>query len=677
MSVIMLGLTVAVIPVSAAGGAISTLSVEAVNGNDKTAVNWWYNSKDRKYYLFLPSDADLNNLTVNISGSDSFTVGKTTVQSGETTDAFAAGGTFTVTSGGSSYTLVVMKSQYIPAIYIQTESGSLSYIHKNKNNKEPGTITVVENGKVTVDNSKLNSIKGRGNATWGLAKKPYNIKFDKKTDLFGMGKAKKWSLLANHLDSSLIRNNLALGMAQDLGLPYSSECHPVDLYINGEYLGNYLVCESVEVKENRIDINNLEDANEEANPGIDIEACKPVGNGVNGAIQKGTVKGARKWVEIPNDPQNIKDGYLLELEFNNRIDEEVSGFTTNVGQSVTIKSPEYASKAEVNYIADLWQEVEDAVYSETGYNSLGKHYSEYFDMDSVTEIYILQEYTMCLDAGQSSCFFFKDGDKFYGGPAWDYDHSMIDSQRFGISLSDPSVWYANACFYTNKIYSCNYLPSIFNALYRHEDFRDAVEKKWREVSSVFGDNKVAQVKALAETTSASAVMNGFRWNLISGSTAKDKLNTYFKLTNDIANFVPARRTALTKGFSANTAMLYYDANGGDGIITNDKIVSIGEKVTLKGTTIHDSQMTSPDENLEFIGWNTKPDGRGTHYAEGDSVKLTKRTTVLYAQWKDASNCSHLCHNHKSKFVEFIWRILNFYNRIFKINRFCGCGAKHW
>lgn len=91
-----------------------------------------------------------------------------------------------------------MQSANIPAMYIQTDE-SLDYIHADKGNKSSASIRTYENGEMTLD-GQLKQIKGRGNSTWNYAKKPYNIKFDEKTSLMGMPKAKKWSMLASYID---------------------------------------------------------------------------------------------------------------------------------------------------------------------------------------------------------------------------------------------------------------------------------------------------------------------------------------------------------------------------------------------------------------------------------------------------------------------------------------------
>ncbi|MGN0485925.1 MAG: CotH kinase family protein [Acutalibacteraceae bacterium] len=665
---------------AAAVGSISSFKINAY-GNDENSIDSvnWYKGSDGKYYMFLPADADLSSLTVWYQASDDVYVGTRKLVSGEKTDVFSKSGSYKLTVGIKSYSLYVMRSAEIPSVYITTESGSLDYIHASKDNKEAGAIKIVENGEVTVD-KEIKQIKGRGNATWDAKKKPYNIKFDKKTDLFGMGKAKKWTLLASAYDPSLIRNTFALGLADEIGLPYTSEIQSVDLYINGNYMGNYLVCESVEVGSERVDINDLDDANEEANPDIEIEDCLRGGTGVGGSVPSTTELGSMMWVNIPNNPENITGGYLMEFDFSKRYSQEISGFVTNQGQNIVLKSPEYASQAEVEYISSFMCEAEDAIYSETGYNALGKHYSEYFDMESLVKMYILQEFTMNLDAGDSSCYFYKDADsdKIFASPAWDFDHALGDNfQRFGVNINNPNIWWANTVHYAPEFEdSVHQIPTVFAQLYKHEDFRALVAEKWTEMSADFDSEKnVSAVEKLKDTISASAVMDAYRWDKFNdASQYDDKLVAYHESTQVIKNFVTARQKALNKGFSSESAMLYYDANGGTGNVFNNEIALIGEAVTVKGIDIKGNVITSPNGHA-LVGWNTEKDGSGTSYAVGDSITLNGKTTVLYAQWEEATKCDHRC--HKGGIVGFFWKITNFLNKIFGINRVCKCGVNHY
>ena len=276
-----------------AGDGIEFLSLNPLVKGERYCIEWEKSDADGKYYFYLPTGSDLSSVETRFLASSAVYVGEKKLGYGKKTDAFAGGGEFTVTCGSSSYQVVVLESENIPAMFIETESGSLEAIHADKSYKEKGTIAVFEDGKLTVD-AKLSSIKGRGNSTWGLPKKPYNIKFEKKTDLFGMGKAKKWSLLASFYDPSFLRNTFIFDLADEIGLFYSSKSKHVDLYINGEYQGNYLVCESVEVGESRVNITDLDDLNEEANSGINIEMANLGGD------RNGSKAGSIKYADIPN-----------------------------------------------------------------------------------------------------------------------------------------------------------------------------------------------------------------------------------------------------------------------------------------------------------------------------------------------------------------------------------------
>lgn len=117
-------------------------------------------------------------------------------------------------------------------------------------------ITLVDESGNVEDYSDC-EMKGRGNYTWNnseMVKKPYQIKFSSKVDVFGLGSAKKWVLLANYADGTLMKNKLVLDLADKIGMPYSSDSEWVDLYVNGEYAGNYLLCEKVEVGKNRVNL---------------------------------------------------------------------------------------------------------------------------------------------------------------------------------------------------------------------------------------------------------------------------------------------------------------------------------------------------------------------------------------------------------------------------------------
>ena len=621
---LMMSLTVCA-PAFAFGSEVVSFAVNPYGGGADAIDTFSWFAKDGAYYLFLPADTDLNTAKVWFDASGAVTLDGEALANGDPAGALTSGA-HTLACGGKTYPLTVVKSENVPAVFIATESGSLDYIHQNKDNKEPGAIRIYEDGALTLDKD-LKQIKGRGNATWSYAKKPYNIKFDKKTAVLGMAKAKKWTLLANYHDPSLLRNVYGWELANAFGLRYSSDYRHVDLYVNGEYLGNYVICESVEIGSDRVDIRDLADANEDANPGVDLESLPQAGTGANGAVPGGTVKNSAKWIEIPASPENIEGGYLLEYEIAYRYDAELCGFVTETGQPFVIKEPELASEAEVCYISAIVNDAMNAIYAETGYNDKGKHYSEYFDMDSFVNMYILEEISNNIDAGYTSQYLYKaeNSDKLVFSPIWDLDHALgYEATRFAVNIGDPSVWWANSIGFDK--------PLVFGAVYRHADFRALVTERWQQIAAgALIENELTEAHALSETLAASGVMNILRWN--SPKTIDAAQAQYASEVQKGERFISTRRTWLSKGFAADAALIRYDPNGGTGYIFHPEILSVGDTATLIGIDRGEDKFKAPG-GLVFAGWNTRPDGSGDTYQPGGAFVVTESVNTLYAQWRD-------------------------------------------
>ena len=138
----------------------------------------------------------------------------------------------------------------VSLLVITTDDSSISEI-QSKDSYESGTLTV--NGKSTYESCIVKTeIKGRGNSTWGYPKKPYRLKLNKKAEICGLGKAKNYVLLANHLDPTLMLNSVAFKIGRLLELPFTNHAIPVDVVLNGIYKGSYLLTEQIEVKENSV-----------------------------------------------------------------------------------------------------------------------------------------------------------------------------------------------------------------------------------------------------------------------------------------------------------------------------------------------------------------------------------------------------------------------------------------
>ena len=140
----------------------------------------------------------------------------------------------------------------IPELTITTTDPSIAEI-PSKDYYLEGTLAVNGSGGFE-DYTGKTEVKGRGNSTWGYPKKPYRLKLNKKAEICGLGKAKNYVLLANHLDPTLMLNSVAFKIGRLLELPFTNHAIPVDVVLNGIYKGSYLLTEQIEVKENRVDL---------------------------------------------------------------------------------------------------------------------------------------------------------------------------------------------------------------------------------------------------------------------------------------------------------------------------------------------------------------------------------------------------------------------------------------
>lgn len=377
--------------------------------------------------------------------------------------------TLTTYTNNSSRILVFNFADNLPSIHVETTLGRDTITSTNgKDTLTKITIVNKDGSYEYKDTSLTNSeIKVRGNATKAYAKKPFQIKLGEKTDLYGMGSSKTWILLANYDDQSLIRNNIMYKIGELMGM-HTTEFRNVDLYLDGQYYGVYLLCEKVSISSSRIDILELEKLNDELN-----ETYKQTPVKITGGIPN-TIITEYSYIPDVVNPSDITGGYLVELD-NNYWSSELCYFITENGSHYVVKSPEYASKEQMEYIATLFGEMEEAIMSDSGYNRLGKHYSEYADVESLVYAYIMAEFGRNFDAGSSSMYFYKDADKngeyskIVKGPLWDCDNTLGNIHKNGASNTE-GYWARNR--------------SIWAGLTKHSEFNAMVTK---ELARVYND----------------------------------------------------------------------------------------------------------------------------------------------------------------------------------------------
>jgi len=212
--------------------------------------------------LFVPQNVDISDLIINYNIEvKSTTNGEINKIEKTIINNFTENNEIILNSEDNiNYKLKVMQSD-VPSICINSDNVTLEEINGGtKDIKYKANLQVIgaNQEKYNISNKTI-ELKGRGNSTWLYEKKPYQIKFEEEEELLGInGKAKKWILLANYLDKSLLKSNLSFDLQKQIGLSDSINGTFVDLYINGEFLGNYTLCDKIDIGKSRV---NLTDAN--------------------------------------------------------------------------------------------------------------------------------------------------------------------------------------------------------------------------------------------------------------------------------------------------------------------------------------------------------------------------------------------------------------------------------
>lgn len=387
-----------------------------------------------------------------------------------------------------TYEVVFMESGNIPAVFIDTASGSLDYLHDDKENEETGKICVVRQDGVTEYQDELPRISGRGNSTWEYEKKPYALKLKDPQPLCGLNQSDRWRLLALWREGSRLDNKIAMDISQALGLAYSPQGTWVDLYLNGEYRGIYLLTESVSVGTGRVDIYDLEKENKRLNP----------------SIEQGT---AKRYEEEDNKGYLLENGastdggYLIEKDHPKHWEDEENGFRISTGEHFTINAPCHASKEQVAFIQDYV----DGIDAQIQNGDAGVW--EKLDLTSFAKRFLVDEIAMETDAGSTSMFFYKDrGDgKLYSGPPWDYDNAFGETSGSGGAYVD----------YTGTDVNNNERLAIalnwYQKLYEDPELYQCIVEEYAGTMPFFERLLSVEIDRYADQIRASVKMDDARW----------------------------------------------------------------------------------------------------------------------------------------------------------------------
>jgi len=331
-----------------------------------------------------------------------------------------------------TYTLLVDRSAHqIPIVEI-TLSGGKAVEQIDRNQTTPMTFTLDCSMLEGYESFAALSgkIRGRGNSTWLWDKKPYKIKLDKKAALLGLDDNRDWVLLANYVDKTLIRNTVAFEMGRSLEhIAWAPHQVPVDLFVNGEYLGVYALGEHMEVANGRVDI-------------------EPT-------------------VETDTD-------FLLEIggmEEDDVVDVHYFHTPDLLARFITYHTPDEndITEEQKKFLYDYFAQTEHAIKS-------GEGYEAYLDVDSLIDWMILHELCYNLDSCfRRSCFMIKEkGGKLKMGPIWDFDIAFGNFYRDNPDYDDWATVGSDEEGSYIHVTWCNYLL-------QDKDFCARFAARWNEV----------------------------------------------------------------------------------------------------------------------------------------------------------------------------------------------------
>ena len=344
----------------------------------------------------------------------------------------------------------------LPTVTVHTLDGVIPF---DKETQITAQLTIIsENGLL----SEPGTIRERGNASRSFPKKPYRIKFDKKQKVLDApAKAKKWTLINNYGDKTLMRNLLAFELSRRLGMPYTPYGTAVDVLLNGEYKGCYQLCDQIQVHKNRV---NIEEMTAEDNSGTALTG-----------------------------------GYLIEVDAYSY--EETSRFTSNQGNPVTIKSPDedIITTEQHNYIRQY-------------FNTMESNWRTYLDTNTFLRHFLVGELSGNTDT-YWSVYMYKDrdDDMLYTGPVWDFDLAFENDNRT-YPVNNKSDYIYRTCG------SCagNMKAFVDRIVVQDEKSRERLVEIWDEArqGGLTEENLTAFIDKMEKDLNQSQRLNFLRWPIM-------------------------------------------------------------------------------------------------------------------------------------------------------------------
>ena len=348
----------------------------------------------------------------------------------------------------------------LPTVVIHTQDDVAPY---DKEHEIPCLVTIISDNGTTVLRDTA-TVRERGNASRSFPKKPYRIKFANKHKVLGSkANAKKWTLINNYGDKTLMRNQLAFELSRRFGLPYTPFCAYVDVVLNGDYKGCYQLCDQIEVRKNRVEIEEMTPAD------ISGEA--------------------------------LTGGYLIEADAYADQEPEQGMFWSDYGTGVTIKSPD---EDEIT--------PEQKEYIRAHYSKMEKNWRTYLDLNTFLRHFLVGEMSGNTDTYWSMYLYkHRANDTLYVGPVWDFDLAFENDDRT-YPISNKTDYIYRTCGSTT-----GYLKTLVDNIV----VKDAAGKQ--QLASIWADIRragfteesfIAYINEQASLLAQSQKLNFMRWPIL-------------------------------------------------------------------------------------------------------------------------------------------------------------------
>lgn len=378
----------------------------------------------------------------------------------------------------------------IPRIVIETENHQAI---KDRETEIPAKLQIW-GAKAPETEIKNLTIRGRGNTSWDMPKKSYKIEFSQKQSLLNMPPDRDWALIANYADKTLMKNYLMYNLSASLDAYYAPRCEFIELYLNKEYLGVYLLTETIKVSKNRVNI--------------------PKSN----------------------------DAYLIEADANYRKSEQVVFSTIikndSAGRAFRVHEPKNASDTTLSIIEKHIQSFE--TYLKKIDSSKNNRLDQWIDINEYLKHYWVQEFSKNPDASFRTSVFFtwQKNDVIKIGPVWDFD--LAFGNHFDDSWNSPEYWYVKLWYWNPLIFKD---PSLKE---KNLDYWIANRETFYRTL-----NKIDSVHHLLQN----AAQNNFRkWNILQNvnrSYHKRAYATYDEAIDNLKEWIRKRTNwineQMTKG----------------------------------------------------------------------------------------------------------------------------------